>query len=429
MLSRTARRHAHAALRRRTTSWTLAGLLPLSVLVAPGMVPSPPATPDPVVAVAGASGPSPAVAPLASLLVRSATVPSKERAEAAAPQDQSPSWRDAWRSTEESEPPEDRAWRPSDRLDRDTPDDDIDEPPVATADAAPEQSGPPAWDERRRHLEALVDVLGFDFGTTLTDADRHRAAERLGVEVGSPISDDDAEQLLRAHRQRASEAIRSLGFDHGSIVTNEDLLRAADEMDIDVGSFADPYDVVRIIRRAEVRADAHSAGLSSTRVAQAGTPLFASVDRVALHVPSKDVVLIGFHQAAFGVARQMRPHQNTKMKTLPSRRRGTGTRSAADISVKAGTPVLSPVNGRVVSVDTYALYGRYRDARINIVPSDNPKTIVTVLHVTRPRVKPGDTVEAGRTVLAKEATKFPFVSQIDRFAGDLPHVHVELRRR
>jgi hypothetical protein len=91
--------------------------------------------------------------------------------------------------------------------------------------------------------------------------------------------------------------------------------------------------------------------------------------------------------------------------------------------------VLSPVSGRVVEVKRYALYGRYPDARIRIVPDQNPQMLVTVLHVSDPTVRVGSRVRGGRTEIAKRATKFPFVSQIDRFAGPYPHVHIEVRRR
>jgi murein DD-endopeptidase MepM/ murein hydrolase activator NlpD len=288
----------------------------------------------------------------------------------------------------------------------------------------------PDWEERRGHLEALLDVLGHDFKTRLTDEDLLRAAQILRIEISAPVSLEDAERLLDAHRQRASSVIRRLGHDHKSRVTNGDLLRAAQILRIDVGTFADPYNVDRIMKAGE-REIARRAGarLNSASSTNTRTAVFATAQGVRIHVPSRNVKLVGFHQAAYGVARQMSPRSSVRMITLPSRGRATGSRSAADVSVSAGTPVLAPVTGRVVQVQHYALYGRYRDVRIRIVPSDNTSTLVTVLHVTGPRVRVGDWVQGGQTVIAGRSTKFPFTSQIDRFAGSYPHVHIELRRR
>jgi biotin carboxyl carrier protein len=287
--------------------------------------------------------------------------------------------------------------------------------------------GPPNWEERRSHLEALVTVLGHDWGTVLTDEDLFRIAEQMKVDVGTVIELEDAERLLDAYRQRASGVIRGLGHDHKERVTNGDLLRAAEILRIDVGTFADPHNIRQIIHAGTRHLEARNAGVRANLNAK--TPIFASANGVAIHSPSPEIVLVGFHQAAFRGVSQLRHHKNVRMITLPSRRRATGSRSAADVSMPPATEVLSPVTGRVAAVQSYALYGRYPDLRMQIIPDDNPRMVLTVLHVTGARVKAGDRVEAGRTVIAREATKFPFTSQIDRFAGPLPHVHLELRRR
>jgi hypothetical protein len=51
-----------------------------------------------------------------------------------------------------------------------------------------------------------------------------------------------------------------------------------------------------------------------------------------------------------------------------------------------------------------------------------------VLHMTGLRVRPGDRVVAGETVLADRAHKLPFESQVDEITAEpaWPHVHVEV---
>lgn len=281
----------------------------------------------------------------------------------------------------------------------------------------------PHWEERRDDLETLMNVVGHDFKTTVTDGDIDRTARRLGVSIASPPTLEDAARLLHAHRQHASASIRALGYDHGDRVVEADLARAAERVGVEVDEPVSPAGVEAIIKSAAQYVDAKEHGVRPNPDAK--TPLFASVKGIALHVPSTDVALVGFHQSLGGGA-QLQHHKNTRMTTLPSRGRGTGSRTAADISVAADTPVLSPVTGEVVAVQHYALYGRYADVLIHIVPEDNPAARVDVLHVTGPRVEVGDRVRAGETVIAGRATKLPFASQIDRVAGPLPHVHIEV---
>lgn len=265
----------------------------------------------------------------------------------------------------------------------------------------------------------LLTALGVAVGDDVLADDVRKAAEVLGLDVGGSVDEHDVERLIDAHKQRLSPFIRRLGFGHGSRVVDEDVVRFAHKLGVNVGQRVDPIDVERVRRE-----------LSRIVAEREPTKVFASLGGVHLHVPTRNLLLIGFHEAAYGVARQMRPHDgNAKMMTLPTRSRPTGSRSAADVAVKPGTQVLSPVSGTVVGVEHYSLYGKYPDSRVRIVSSQNPGMLVSVLHVTGPNVKVGQKVEGGRTVIARAATLFPFESQIDRFAGRAPHAHVEIRRR
>jgi hypothetical protein len=157
------------------------------------------------------------------------------------------------------------------------------------------------------------------------------------------------------------------------------------------------------------------------------TPVFARAGGVELHIPSRKAVVIGYHQANSRGNAIFKPRWG---RTMSLRGRGTHRRSAVDVQVRRRARVVSPVSGRVTAVSRYRLYGRTRDLVIQIRPKGRPGLRATVLHVEGPRVRPGDRVVAGRTVIARRSRLLPFRSQIDRYSGKrLPHIHMELRRR
>lgn len=177
------------------------------------------------------------------------------------------------------------------------------------------------------------------------------------------------------------------------------------------------------------------------------TALFAGVQQVQLSLPAPEVVRIGYHEASFPNALELTPlganvdNQNTTKFTagdasdgpeylvLSSRGRSNPATSAVDIVLPEGTPVASVVSGEVSEVEPYLLYGRHEDTKIEIVPDGRPDLRVVLIHVDGVRVRPGDRVEAGRTVLAASANRFPFASHIDRYAEGTPdpHVHIEVK--
>lgn len=176
---------------------------------------------------------------------------------------------------------------------------------------------------------------------------------------------------------------------------------------------------------------------------------FAAYDGLPLHLPNDDVVLVGFHEASFDDALEMAPrgeiamNENTtkfsppaadpdgvRYVVLSSRGRVHPATSAVDVVLRDDVPVLSVVSGTVTDVRPYALYGKYADTRIEIRPEDRPDLRVVLIHVDGVRVKPGDTVRAGETLLANTANRFPFSSHIDRYSEPdrWPHVHIEIKR-
>ena len=96
---------------------------------------------------------------------------------------------------------------------------------------------------------------------------------------------------------------------------------------------------------------------------------------------------------------------------------------------KRQTEIRSPVTGRVKRAGRYVLYCKHSDDYVVIEPDDRPGWEVKVLHIDGVRVRAGNRVVAGQTVLAPRATQLPFESQVDKVrTADpaWPHVHIEV---
>ena len=158
------------------------------------------------------------------------------------------------------------------------------------------------------------------------------------------------------------------------------------------------------------------------------TGLLAHVDEVELHRPSDDLVIAGFHEATTPGALPLEP-TGDRTTVLPTRGRGSHRSSAVDIVLVDDEPVLAPVDGEIVEVANYALYGRHADTLVTVEPEGRPDLHVVLLHVEDVKVEVGDRVEAGTSVIAGTARQLPFRSQVDReTAPDAwPHLHLEVR--
>ncbi|MBW3578178.1 MAG: cell wall-binding repeat-containing protein [Actinobacteria bacterium] len=78
-------------------------------------------------------------------------------------------------------------------------------------------------------------------------------------------------------------------------------------------------------------------------------PAFATTGGVVLRLPSPAVDVIGFHESNHDGARQLEVvSTGAPTVTLPSRGRGTGSRSAADVVSHPDLAVRAPVTGRVL---------------------------------------------------------------------------------
>lgn len=176
--------------------------------------------------------------------------------------------------------------------------------------------------------------------------------------------------------------------------------------------------------------------------------VIASADGIELVTSSAATRMVGYHQAGSRRALALHPrgspvsNRNVGRYAAPpptpgldyailwNRHRGTHPTSAVDLAMVPGHPVPSPVSGTVARVRSYALYGRYPDLMVTIVPDGAPDRRVVVMHLDVTTVKPGDRVVAGHTPIAKRARRLPFPSQIDKLAGPgTVHVHTEIRVR
>ncbi len=157
-------------------------------------------------------------------------------------------------------------------------------------------------------------------------------------------------------------------------------------------------------------------------------PVFARVGEVALHLPSRQVEMVGFHQSGHDGAREMTVGGSaTPTTTLSSRGRGTGRRTAADVVAAPDVEVVAPVTGRVVRAGSYTLYCDHTDSFAVIEPDARPGWEVKVLHFEGLQVRAGDRVVASTTVLGSGPRVLPFRSQVDDVSErGWPHVHVEV---
>lgn len=173
---------------------------------------------------------------------------------------------------------------------------------------------------------------------------------------------------------------------------------------------------------------------------------FAGVRDLTLNLPL-GARAIGFHESGTRGALNLHPmgipriNANlTRISSAPvgdgfeylilgSRHRRNGPTSAVDISMPFNTAVHAPVTGTIVDATAYLLYREVPDNAVYIVPDSRQDLVLVLMHLNGLKVNIGDRVEAGKTVLALTARQLPFGSQIDRYAGPLPHVHMELRPR
>lgn len=157
---------------------------------------------------------------------------------------------------------------------------------------------------------------------------------------------------------------------------------------------------------------------------------FAITAGITLNHPAARVERVGFHQSNHEGAQPLTALPTAAAPvTLEARDRLTSGQTAADVVIDPAVEVRAPVTGRVKRAGTYTLYCEYSDDYVVIAPDANPAWEVKMLHIDGVRVRGGDRVVAGVTVIAPRATQLPFESQVDELRTvdpAWPHVHIEV---
>lgn len=181
-----------------------------------------------------------------------------------------------------------------------------------------------------------------------------------------------------------------------------------------------------------------------------GASFFSRVSSTDLiiHFPAdfSEMIAIGFHQASNPKAYPLEPighclvdeTTQTVSETISkskfpilfvmnARGRGGSPTSAADVAVKPGTLIRSPVDGVVTKIKTYYLYGKHPDYHVEIEPRGHPELRVAMIHLDELEVKVGSKVSHGKTVVGKVRRLSRLQSQIDRYLPEhYDHVHIQV---
>ena len=115
---------------------------------------------------------------------------------------------------------------------------------------------------------------------------------------------------------------------------------------------------------------------------------------------------------------------------MESRGETTTATSVADIAMERNTSVLAPIDGTVTRVEPIVIYDEYDDVQIEIMPAGHPELRMAFLHINDVRLKVGDEVKQGQTVMGipRDFTGL-FQSELDDYIKPpYPHVHMQLNR-
>ncbi|MDP3014492.1 MAG: M23 family metallopeptidase [Candidatus Subteraquimicrobiales bacterium] len=174
----------------------------------------------------------------------------------------------------------------------------------------------------------------------------------------------------------------------------------------------------------------------------------SSYEDLELYYPlnPEEVIGVGFHQASNDEALSLQPVglclvdettatvrsyvASSKVPVLfvmNTRGRGTSLTSAADVAVKPGSLVRSPVDGVVTLVKKYYLYGRHLDYQIEIRPDGYSNLRVVIIHVEELSIKESERVIRGKTLIGKVNAFSRLQAQMERYLpGKFDHVHIQV---
>lgn len=172
--------------------------------------------------------------------------------------------------------------------------------------------------------------------------------------------------------------------------------------------------------------------------------------RLYLPAPYEDVTGVAFHEAGNSKALSQEPighliRNDNPYKTdvpldsgevlpnyfiMESRGEYSAATTVADVAIREGTPVRSPIDGVITKVKHVVIYGGYDDLQVEIMPAGHPDLRVAFLHLDQLRIKEGDSVKQSKTVLGVARDfRSSFRSEIEDYVKPaVPHVHIQLNR-
>lgn len=155
---------------------------------------------------------------------------------------------------------------------------------------------------------------------------------------------------------------------------------------------------------------------------------FAWAGDLAVYLPVTRYETVGFHESGHDGAFQLEVVGLVDWRTLASRGRGTGSRTAADIVVPPGEAIMAPITGTVIRAGTYTLYCDHSDNFIVIEPEGRPGWELKIFHFEGLAVGVGDDVVVSETLIGSGGRILPFESQVDEFTAEPSnaHVHIEV---
>jgi hypothetical protein len=277
-----------------------------------------------------------------------------------------------------------------------------------------------------------MDALGKQYGTTVGHGDLYWFAQRLAVPVGTHVNPGDLARLVGVAEARVAAATRT----GGTAAAYAALAPLFDPFGLRYGTTVNEGDAAKLGREVGIpttwppsAADAARIGVRAAARAAEPHPVVLTWRGIDLVLPSTGVELIAWHQSNNEGARNTTAVGDAvPFVVMEGRGRLSGARSAADVVVSPGVDIVAPVTGRVVRSGTYTLYCRYSDDYLVVEPDGHPGIEVKMLHIDGVRVRAGERVVAGVTVVAGGPTPLPFASQVDDLSHwrDWPHTHVEV---
>jgi hypothetical protein len=105
---------------------------------------------------------------------------------------------------------------------------------------------------------------------------------------------------------------------------------------------------------------------------------------------------------------------------------GAASTAGLDVGAVPGSPVVSPVDGKIVALKRYRIFDRYDDVELHIQLARDPSMLLVLTHLARPKVAVGDSVARGQTPLG-DVRGFPtsLDQALSRYTSDAGD-HVQL---